>query len=85
MKKHSRKRGFTDKLYFANLAFTWLYTILCAILTIFGSKLEIVDYSFINSIVPYIWAELGIHTSFIIWKAKCENISKYGNPDNLIM
>ena len=29
--------------------------------------------------LPVVWGELGIHTGFIIWKAKEENCRKYKN------
>ena len=84
MKHLLRKRGFTDKLYAYNLAFTWAYTILCVILSIFGGKLGIEDYSFVSIVTPLIWAEQGIHTAFVIWKAKAENMQKH-NPEGVIM
>lgn len=72
-----KKRGFTDKLYFCNLIFTWTYTLLCLILTITGPRIGIEDYSFISIVCPLIWAELGVHTALIIWKAKVENLNKW--------
>lgn len=85
MKKKISKRGFTDRLYLINLVLTWVYTILCVILTCFGSKIGIEDYSFVSVVAGLVWGELSIHTGFIIWKAKCENINKYGNNDNIQM
>ena len=32
--------------------------------------------------LPVVWGELGIHTGFIIWKAKEENCRKYKNVNN---
>lgn len=81
-------RGFTDQLYFKNLTFAWVYTILCLVLTIFGSYIGIEDYSFVSIVCPLVWAELTVHTGFIIHKAKCENLSKYtseGVVDNANM
>lgn len=72
-----KKRGFTDKLYFCNLIFTWAYTLLCLILTIIGPRIGIEDYSFISIVCPLIWAELGVHTALIVWKAKVENLNKW--------
>ena len=74
-----RNRGFTDKLYFSNLTFAWMYTVMCLIFTLLGSKIEIQDYSFVSIVCPLVWAELTVHTGFIIHKAKCENLSKYTN------
>ena len=71
-----KRRGFTDKLYFANLLFAWVYTILCLVFSIFGNAIGITDYSFVSIVCPLIWAELGVHTGFIIHKAKVENIKK---------
>ena len=75
--RHIKNRGFTDKLYFINLIFTWIYTILCLIFTLLGKNIGIEDYSFVHVVCPLIWAELTVHTAFIIWKAKVENLSKW--------
>lgn len=78
-----KKRGFTDKLYFLNLTLSWLFIIICIVITIFSGKLGITDLSIVSVGLPAVFAELGIHTGFIIWKAKTENISKYGvDPDS---
>lgn len=71
------RRGFTDRLYFANLIFAWSYTVLCLLFTLFGKNLEVEDYSFVSIVCPLVWAELTVHTGFIIHKAKCENLSKF--------
>ena len=75
--RHIRFRGFTDKLYFANLVLAWIYTILCLIFTLLGNVIGIQDYSFVSIVCPLVWAELTVHTGFVIWKAKVENLSKY--------
>lgn len=75
--RHIRNRGFTDKLYFTNLAFAWVYTILCMIFTLAGSHMGVEDYSFVSIVCPLVWAELTVHTAFVIHKAKCENLSKF--------
>jgi len=78
-----KKRGFTDKLYFLNLTLSWLFIIVCIVITIFSGKLGITDLSIVSVGLPAVFAELGIHTGFIVWKAKTENINKYGfNVDN---
>jgi len=78
-----KHRGFTDYLYFLNLILSWLFIIVCIVITIFSGKLGITDLSLISVGLPAVFAELGIHTGFIVWKAKTENISKYGyDPDN---
>lgn len=82
VKQEFRHRGFTDRLYFLNLALSWLFIIICIVITLFSGKLGITDLSVISVGLPAVFAELGIHTGFIIWKAKTENISKYGiNPE----
>lgn len=71
-----KHRGFTDKLYFCNLLFAWGYTLVSLICSILGPFIGVVDYSFVSIVCPLIWAELGVHTGFIIHKAKVENIKK---------
>lgn len=83
--KFLKNRGFTDRLYFMNLLFAWLYTLLCVILSIYGGKLGIEDYSFVSVVTPLIWAEVGIHSGLVVWKAKSENMSKHGNQGNVMM
>ena len=82
-RRHIRNRGFTDKLYFVNLALAWIYTILCLIFTLLGDTIGITDYSFVSIVCPLIWAELTVHTGFIVWKAKVENLSKFAGGDAL--
>lgn len=81
--KMIKKRGFTDKLYFLNLTLSWLFIIVCIILTALSGTLGITDLSLVSVGIPAVFAELGVHTGFIVWKAKTENISKFGyNIDN---
>lgn len=78
-----KKRGFTDKLYFLNLTLSWLFIIICIILTALSGRLGITDLSIVSVGIPAVFAELGVHTGFIVWKAKTENINKFGyNVDN---
>jgi len=74
-----RRRGFTDRLYIVNLKITWGFVAVCIIITLLSGVLNITDLSIISIGLPSAFAELSIHTGFIIWKAKNENISKYGN------
>lgn len=72
-----RNRGFTDKLYFLNLILSWLFIIACIILQVYsinhdGTTLDIAAYG-----IPAVFAELSIHTGFVVWKAKHENINKH--------
>lgn len=73
-----KRRGFTDKLYFLNLRLAWGFVGVCIILTALSGVLGISDLSIVSVGIPSVFAELGIHTGFIIWKAKAENMSKYG-------
>ena len=78
-----KKRGFTDRLYFFNLGFAWGYTIVCLIFSVLGPFIGIEDYSFVSIVCPLVWVELGVHTGFIIHKAKVENIKKNIPPDSV--
>lgn len=72
-----RSRGYTDRLYFLNLRLTWIFVWACFILNIFCGILEIGTLDIITYGVPAAFAELGLHTGFIIWKAKVENCRKH--------
>lgn len=85
MIKFIKSRGYTDKLYFLNLTLSWLFIIVCIVITIFSGKLGITDLSLVSVGLPAVFAELGIHTGFIVWKAKTENINKFGiNPETYV-
>jgi len=71
-----KKRGFTDRLYFYNLIAVWTYTILCLVFSVLGGRIGIDDYSFVSIVCPLVWGELGVHTGFVVHKAKVENIHK---------
>lgn len=45
--------------------------------------LEVTDLSIVSVGVPAAFAELGLHTGFIIWKAKIENCRKNKDVNNL--
>ena len=78
-----KNRGFTDKLYFLNLTLSWLFIIVCIVITALSGTLGITDLSLVSVGIPAVFTELGVHTGFIVWKAKTENISKFGyDPDN---
>lgn len=78
MFKKLKQRGFTDKLYFLNLTLSWLFIIICIVMTALSGTLGMTDLSLVSVGIPAVFAELGVHTGFIIWKAKTENMSKYG-------
>ena len=78
-----QQRGYTDRLYFCNLVMTWIYTLLCLVFSLLGSRIGIEDYSFVSIVCPLVWAELGVHTAFIIHKAKVENLKKNIPPESV--
>ena len=78
-----KRRGYTDRLYFCNLVMTWIYTLLCLVFSLLGSRIGIEDYSFVSIVCPLVWAELGVHTAFIIHKAKVENLKKNIPPESV--
>lgn len=74
-----KRRGFTDRLYFINFVITWIFVALCFVATLFSGILGITDLSVLSSSITCAFAELGIHTGFVVWKAKVENIEKHKN------
>lgn len=78
-----KERGFTDKLYFLNFTITWLFVIICIVITIFSGKLGITDLSIVSYGIPTVFAELGVHTGYVVWKAKSENLNKHPIIDKL--
>lgn len=75
-----KHRGFTDRLYFLNLVLSWIFIIICITITMLSGVLNITDLSIVSVGIPAVFAELGLHTSFIIWKAKSENAYKFNLP-----
>ena len=76
MKRLLFRRGFTDKLYYYNFRAVWIFTGACFMLNALSGVLGITDLSVITYGIPAAFTELGIHTGFIIWKAKTENCRK---------
>jgi hypothetical protein len=74
--RKKRKRGFTDKMYLYNVVFVTAVVIISFIAVFLSGKLTI-DTSALNVIIPSAYAELAVHTGFVIWKAKAENARKY--------
>ena len=72
-----KDRGFSDKLYFLNFTITWIFVLICIVITIFSGYLNITDLSLVSYGIPTVFAELGVHTGYIVWKAKSENINKH--------
>ena len=85
MIKWFKSRGFTDRLYVLNLAFAWFFTVFCMVITVIQSVTCIVDFSIIAYGIPAVYGELAVHTGYVIWKSKAENMSKWGNKDNVQM
>lgn len=84
MFKWIKSRGFTDRLYILNLFLTWLFTLYCMSITILQKVLSISDFSIIIYGLPVVWTELSVHTGFIVWKSKGENMAKW-NKENIQM
>ena len=75
-----KNRGFTDRLYLLNFISVWMFVYIGIILTVFSATLCISDLSVFNVGIPCAFTEIGVHTGFVIRKAKAENIRKFGNP-----
>lgn len=74
---HYNRRGFTDRLYVYNVGFVTVIVALAFVLMFLSCFAERIDLSPLAYIVPSAFGELALHTGFIIWKAKTENINKY--------
>ena len=76
-RKLIKNRGFTDKLYFYNFCAVHILMAAILIITALGGMLNLMDLSPLSNIPQWAYTELGIHTGFVIWKAKAENARKY--------
>lgn len=83
MKRLSFRQGFSNRLYLMNFRITWVFVCLCLVITVFSGKLEISDLSVLSTGITCAFAELGIHTGFIVWKSKVENCRKYKDVNRL--
>ncbi len=77
------RRGFTDKLYYYNFVFVMWITMAVVVITALSGLLQVTDMSALSMIPPAAFAELGIHTGFVIWKAKAENCRKYKDENKI--
>ncbi|MBO5208474.1 MAG: hypothetical protein J6B68_03925 [Lachnospiraceae bacterium] len=77
MRKKFENRGFMDQLYWYNLRAVWIFTWACFWLNAISGYLQISDLAVITYGIPAAWTELGVHTGFMIWKAKSENSRKF--------
>lgn len=71
------RRGFNDKLYYYNFRAVWMFVAACYVLTALSGYLGVADLSVVSVGVPAAFTELGVHTGFIVWKAKMENCRKH--------
>ena len=78
-----RRRGFSERLYLLNLLLVWVYVFSIFWLTKNSGNFGIMDLSSYASGMPYAFGELGIHTGFIVWKAKVENCRKYKDVNQI--
>lgn len=78
-------RGFNDQLYWMNFKFVWTFVLIGIITTLLQNVLCITNMAVFEVGIPCAFTELGIHTAFIVWKAKTENMAKFGNKDNISM
>lgn len=77
MNKKFSERGFTDQLYWLNFRCTWIFVGVCVVVTLLSGVLNITDLSLASYGIPAAFAELGVHTGYIVWKAKSENLNKH--------
>lgn len=76
MRKMIKTRGFTDKLYFYNFIAVHVLMTAILVITALSGILGISDLSPLGNIPQWAYTELGIHTGFVVWKAKTENCRK---------
>lgn len=74
--KKLQRRGHTDRWYHYNVFMVAAITIMTFIMMWLSPWLSF-DLSPLAYIVPAAWAELAIHSAFIVRKAERENIHKY--------
>ena len=76
MFKYLKSRGFTDRLYVINFIISHIIVATSLVMTLFASNFGIIDLSPCTVAITASYAELGLHTGFIIVKAKQENKRK---------
>lgn len=65
-----------------NFTTTWLFVIACYILNLYGIKNGQPNMDIIAVGIPAAFTELGIHTGFIIHKARVENLAKHNKLED---
>lgn len=83
MEKLLLKRGFSEKLYWYNFRTAWIFVAACFVLNALSGYLNVGDMPIITYGVPAAFTELGLHTGFIVWKAKTENCRKHKDYSKL--
>ena len=83
MKRITFRRGFTDRMYYYNFVAVHVIVGAVVILTALSGILCITDMSALAAIPPCAYAELGMHTGFVVWKAKVENCRKNKDKSRL--
>ncbi len=83
MKRLLFRRGFNDKLYYYNFRLVWIFMCACFVLNALSGFLGVTDLPIISYGVPAAFAELGIHTGFMVWKSKAENCRKFKDYSKL--
>lgn len=76
-------RGFTDRMYYYNFVAVHVIVLAVVALTALSGALGILDMSALAAIPPCAYAELGMHTGFVVWKAKVENCRKNKDQSRL--
>lgn len=71
-------------MYYYNFVAVHAIVAAVIILTALSGILGITDMSALSTIPPCAYAELGIHTGFIVWKAKTENCRKNKDYSRLL-
>lgn len=75
----SKKRGYTDRMYRYNVIFVSVTVGLSFVLMFMSAFVSQIDLTPIGYIVPSAFGELALHTGFMVWKAKAENMQKFSN------
>lgn len=79
-----KNQGTSMKLYLLNFIMVWLYAWSCFAIIAFSGRLNVtMDASVLGTTVSCAFAELGLHTGFIVWKCKVENCRKYKDVNRL--
>lgn len=73
----TRHRGFSDRLYWLNFRMVWIFVICCFVLNVISGFLGVPELAIVTTGIPCAFTELGLHTGFIVWKAKVENCRKH--------